>query len=156
MLSEKGSQTLLVTIDVHKWRIFLERLWDNCIKSKSIYFGRTRTDFISLSHSRLLAMTDARSCLERPVSFSSWSINVVAGRPQTRPLERLPCFGSQIKILKSAQCWGGRRNWPCTACIFLTITRHLSGPFEASHIQSLIQIGWWIWTDDVKYVRYSF
>ena len=57
----------------------------------SIYFGRTRTDFISLSHSGLLAMTDARSCLERPLSLSSWSINVVFGRP----LERLLCFGSQ-------------------------------------------------------------
>ena len=57
----------------------------------SIYFGHTRTDFISLSHSRVLAMTDARSCLERPLSLSSWSINVVSGRP----LERLLCFGSQ-------------------------------------------------------------
>ena len=36
-------------------------------------------------------MTDARSCLERPVSLSSWSINIVAGRS----LERLPRFESQ-------------------------------------------------------------
>ena len=36
-------------------------------------------------------MKGARSCLERPVSLSSWSINVVAGHP----VERLPCFGSQ-------------------------------------------------------------
>ena len=57
----------------------------------SIYFGCTHADFISLSHSRLLAMTGVRSCLERPVPLSSWSITVVAGRP----LERLPCFGSQ-------------------------------------------------------------
>ena len=57
----------------------------------SIYFGCTHADFISLSHSRLLAMTGARSCLERPVPLSSWLITVVAGRP----LERLPCFGSQ-------------------------------------------------------------
>lgn len=64
---------------------FLEKLWDGCNKSKSIYFGRTRTDFLSLSRSRILAITDARSYLERPVSFSSWSINVVAGRPHTRP-----------------------------------------------------------------------
>ena len=28
----------------------------------SIYFGHICTNFISLSHSRLLAMTDARSC----------------------------------------------------------------------------------------------
>ena len=42
-----------------------------------------------------------------------------------------------------------------TACIFLTITWHLSGPFEASHIQSLIQIGWWIWTDDAKYGNFA-
>ena len=63
--------------------------------SYTIYFGPTRTGFISLSYSRLLALTDARSCLERPVSLSSWSINVVAWRP----LERLPCFGSELKKL---------------------------------------------------------
>ena len=39
----------------------------------SIHFGHTRTDFISLSNSRLLAMTDARPCLERSVSLSSLS-----------------------------------------------------------------------------------
>ena len=63
----------------------------------SIYFGCTRTDFISVSHSCLLAMTGARSCLERQVPLSSWSINVVAGRP----LERLPCFGSQRSSLET-------------------------------------------------------
>ena len=63
----------------------------------SIYFGCTRTDFISLSHSRLLAMTGARSSLERPMPLSSWSVNVVAGRP----LERLPCFGSQRSSLET-------------------------------------------------------
>ena len=36
-----------------------------------IYFGRTHTDLISLSHSRLLTMTDGRSCLIRPVSPES-------------------------------------------------------------------------------------
>ena len=36
-------------------------------------FWCTHTDFIGLSHSCLLAMTDARSCLERPLScLSSW------------------------------------------------------------------------------------
>ena len=40
----------------------------------SIYlFCCTRIDFIGLSHSCLLAITDARSCLERPLShLSSW------------------------------------------------------------------------------------
>lgn len=57
----------------------------------SIYFGHSRTDLRSLSHSRMLAMTDARSCLERLVSLSSRSMNVVAGCP----LECLPCLGSQ-------------------------------------------------------------
>ena len=40
----------------------------------SIYlFWCTRTDFIGPSHSCLLAITDARSCLERPLSgLSSW------------------------------------------------------------------------------------
>ena len=126
---------------------FLERLWDNCIKSKSIYFGRTRTDFISLSHSSLLALTDARSCLERPVSFSSWSINVVAERSQTRPLERLPCFGSQIKFLKSAQCWGGRRNWPCTACIFFNNYKAFEWtfwgqPYTIAHSNWMVDMNW--------------
>ena len=51
----------------------------------------------SLSHSLLLTITDARSCFERSLSLSSWSINVVAGRP----LERLPCFGSQGIIWKT-------------------------------------------------------
>ena len=37
----------------------------------SIYFGPTHTDLISLSHSRLLAMTDVRSYLIRPVSPES-------------------------------------------------------------------------------------
>ena len=62
-----------------------------------IYFERTRGDFIILSHSRLLAMTDARSCLERPVSLSSWSTNIVAGRS----LQRLPHFGSQRSSWKT-------------------------------------------------------
>ena len=57
----------------------------------SVSIGRARTNFISLSHSRLLAMTNTRSCLVRLVSLSSWSMSVVAGRP----LERLPCFDSQ-------------------------------------------------------------
>ena len=35
---------------------------------------------ISLCYSRLLAMTDGRSCHVRPVSLPSWSINVAAGR----------------------------------------------------------------------------
>ena len=47
--------------------------------------------FSGVVNSRLLAMTDARSRLERPLSLASWSINVVFGRP----LERLLCFGSQ-------------------------------------------------------------
>ena len=57
----------------------------------SIYFGHSRTDLRSLPHSCLLAMTGARSCLERLVSLSSRSMNIVAGCP----LEYLPCFGSQ-------------------------------------------------------------
>ena len=40
--------------------------------------GRTRTDLISLSHSRLLATTDGRSYLIRPLSLCSWSMNVGA------------------------------------------------------------------------------
>ena len=36
---------------------------------------------LSLSRSLLLAVTDARSCLERLLSPSSWSINVVAEHP---------------------------------------------------------------------------
>ena len=40
----------------------------------SIYFGHNCTDLRSLSHSRLLAMTGARSCLERLVSLSSRSM----------------------------------------------------------------------------------
>lgn len=47
-----------------------------CLCLLSISFGRTRTDCISLSHSRLLTMTDARSFLETPVSLSSWSIKI--------------------------------------------------------------------------------
>ena len=73
------------------------------VTNLSFYFGRTRSDFISLSHFRLLAMTDARSCLERPVSLSSWSINIVAGRS----LERLPRFGSQ------------RSSWETVSFLFL-------------------------------------
>ena len=56
-----------------------------------IYFGHSRTDLRSLPHSCLLAMTGARSCLERLLSLSSRSMNIVAGCP----LEYLPCFGSQ-------------------------------------------------------------
>ena len=37
----------------------------------SIYFGRTRTDLISLSHSRLLAMEGGRFCLLRLLSLST-------------------------------------------------------------------------------------
>ena len=58
---------------------------------------------ISLSYSRLLAMTDARSFLVRPVSLSNWSINVVAGRP----LERLQSFLSQ------------RRSWQIVSFLLL-------------------------------------
>ena len=36
----------------------------------SIYFGHICTNFISLPHSRLLAMTDARSCDERWLSIN--------------------------------------------------------------------------------------
>ena len=57
----------------------------------SIYFGHSPTDLRSLPHSCLLAMTGARSCLERLLSLSSRSMNIVAGCP----LEYLPCFGSQ-------------------------------------------------------------
>ena len=58
---------------------------------RSIYFGYICTDFISLSHSRVMAiMTDATSCL------CSRSINVVAGHS----LERLPCFGSTEALKK--------------------------------------------------------
>ena len=46
---------------------------------------------MSLSHSPLSAMTAGSSCLKRPISSSSWSTNVVSGRP----LERLPYFGNQ-------------------------------------------------------------
>ena len=46
--------------------------------SQSIYSWRTRTDLISLSPSRLLATTDGRSYLIRPLSLCSWSVNVVA------------------------------------------------------------------------------
>ena len=42
---------------------------------------RTRTHLISLPYSRLLATTNGRSYLVRPVSLSSWLINVVAGPP---------------------------------------------------------------------------
>ena len=42
---------------------------------------RTRTHLISLPYSLLLATTNGRSYLVRPVSLSSWLINVVAGPP---------------------------------------------------------------------------
>ena len=58
---------------------------------RSIYFGYTCTDFISLYYSRVMAiMTDERSCL------CNWSINVVAGHS----LEGLPCFGSTEALKK--------------------------------------------------------
>ena len=57
----------------------------------SVSIGRARSNFISLSHSRLLAMTNARFCLVRPVSLSNWLMSVVAGRL----LKSLPCFDSQ-------------------------------------------------------------
>ena len=47
----------------------------------SIYFGRTRTNLVSFSHSALSAMTAGSSCLGRPVSSSSWSTNVVVDAP---------------------------------------------------------------------------
>ena len=43
----------------------------------SIYFGHTRTDLMSLSHSPLSAMTAGSSCLKRLVSYSSWFTNVL-------------------------------------------------------------------------------
>ena len=52
---------------------------------------RTRTHLISLPYSRLLATTNGRSYLVRPVSLSSWLINVVAGPP----LENLSFLVSQ-------------------------------------------------------------
>ena len=64
---------------------------EKCYYLLSIYFGHSRTDLRSLPHSCLLAMTGARSCLERLLSLSSQSMNIVAGCP----LEYLPCFGSQ-------------------------------------------------------------
>ena len=68
----------------------MEKLKNNSHQDSIYQFRAQPQGFISLSHSLLLAMTDARSCLERPVSLSGWSINVDAGCP----LERLPWFGS--------------------------------------------------------------
>ena len=119
MQSGKVSQTLLVIINEHKWGHF----WKGCetvVTNLSLSISGAPALILCLSHSSLLAMTDGRSCPERPVSFSSWSINVVAGRP----LERLPY---NFKI-----CTMLRRSEKLTMyCVyfFLTITRHLSGNF---------------------------
>ena len=80
MQSEKVSQTLLVIIDEHKWGLFWKGS-ETVVTNLSLSISGAPALILCLSHSSLLAMTDARSCLERPVSFSSWSINVVAGRP---------------------------------------------------------------------------
>ena len=81
---------------------------------------RTRTHLISLPYSRLLATTSGRSYLVRPVSLSSWLLNVVAGLPlenlsflvvqgsswaktvsflllQQRPLNCIPCIWKLVE-----------------------------------------------------------
>ena len=65
----------------------------------SIYLWGAPALILSLSHYRLLAIViwwaaaDARSCLERPVSLSSWSITVVAWSP----LEYAPIWAKIFK-----------------------------------------------------------
>ena len=55
--------------------------WSENIKQQMrsyIYIGvHPHTNLISPFHSHLLAMIGARSCLVRPVSLSSWTMNVV-------------------------------------------------------------------------------
>ena len=68
----------------------------------------TRTNFISRARFRLLAMTDARSCLIRPVSLLSLSMNVVAGRP----LGRLSClFPKEVVEKQSHSCFSNSGHW---------------------------------------------
>ena len=100
----------------------------------SIYFGRTCTDLVSLSHFPLSAMTAGCSCLERPVSSSSWSTNVVAGRP----LERLPSFWSQRRSWEKIS-FLLLQQWPlnCSRCIWRLVEIGAEGPHRALIVQSV-------------------
>ena len=86
------AQVSLLCASEESWNINCKQK-GSCIYM-SIYFGCTRADFTNLSHSRLLAMTDARSCLERLVSLSRL-VNKHCWLLLGAPFECLPCFGSQ-------------------------------------------------------------
>ena len=116
------AQVSLLHASEESWNINYKQK-GSCIYM-SIYFGCTRADFTNLSHSRLLAMTDARSCLERLVSLSRL-VNKHCWLLLGAPFECLPCFGSQ------------RSSWETVSFLLLQ-----QWPLNCSqHIWRLAEIG---------------
>ena len=91
-------------------------------------FWCTRTDFIGPSHSFLLAITDARSCLERPLScLSSWipkqgsvgkeiQLNLHMQPPLVRPpiqkTKLFPVKAKQARLVSLQVTFLGRKSTP--------------------------------------------
>ena len=104
------AQVSLLCASEESWNINCKQK-GSCIYL-SIYFRCTRTDFINLSHSRLLAMIDARSCLKRLVSLSRL-VNKCCWLLLGAPFECLQCFGSQ------------RSSWETVSFFFATVATKL-------------------------------